>query len=155
MFTDSFRIERVDHSENNPGEDRIQTIGLVGKVLFVVYTERKEACRLISVRIANKKESRLYYGNCKENSSDWGSTYQISFKRGRRNCKKKIVYDFDSPKLESWMLHDFKPASSEYYKPKKVQITLKLDADVVAAFKSTGKGHQTKINDVLRKAIFE
>ena len=53
------------------------------------------------------------------------------------------------------MLHDFKPASSEYYKPKKVQITLKLDADVVAAFKSTGKGHQTKINDVLRKATFE
>lgn len=89
MFTDSFRIERVDHSENNPVEDRIQTIGLVGKVLFVVYTERKEACRLISVRIANKKEKRLYYGNCKENSSDWGSTYQISFKRGRRNCKKK------------------------------------------------------------------
>ena len=154
MFTDSFRIERVDHSENNPGEDIIQTIGLVGKVLFVVYTERKEAYRLISARIANKKERRLYYGYCKENSSDWGSTYQISFKRGRRNCKKKIVYDFDSPKLESWMLHDFKPASSEYYKPKKVQITLKLDADVVAAFKSTGKGYQTKINDVLRKAIF-
>ena len=70
-------------------------------------------------------------------------------------AKKKIVYDFDSPKLESWMLHDFKPASSEYYKPKKVQITLKLDSDVVAAFKSTGKGYQTKINDVLRKAIFE
>ena len=38
-------------------------------------------------------------------------------------AKKKIVYDFDSPKLESWMLHDFKPASSEYYKPKKVQVT--------------------------------
>lgn len=90
MFTDSFRIERVDHSENNPVEDRIQTIGLVGKVLFVVYTERKEACRLISVRIANKKERRLYYGNCKENSSDWGSTYQISFKRGRRSCKKRL-----------------------------------------------------------------
>ena len=69
-------------------------------------------------------------------------------------AKKKIVYDFDSPKLESWMLHDFKPASSEYYKPKKVQITLNLDADVVAAFRSTGKGYQTKINDVLRKAIF-
>ena len=74
MFADPFRIERVDHSENNPGEDRIQTIRLVGKVLFVVYTERKEAWRLISVRIANKKEKRLYYGNCKENSTDGKST---------------------------------------------------------------------------------
>ncbi len=69
-------------------------------------------------------------------------------------AKKEIVYDFESPKQETWILHDFKPASDKYYKPKKEQITLKLDADVIAAFKSTGKGYQTRINEVLRKALF-
>lgn len=72
VFADPYRLERVDHSENNPGEDRIQTLGLVGKVLFVVYTERKEAFRLISARVANKEERRIYYGHCQENNSDWG-----------------------------------------------------------------------------------
>lgn len=24
-------------------------------------------------------------------------------------AKKKIVYDFDSPKLESWMIHEYRP----------------------------------------------
>lgn len=69
-------------------------------------------------------------------------------------AKKEIVYDFESPRQETWILHDFEPASDKYYKPKKEQITLKLDADIIAAFKSTGKGYQTRINEVLRKALF-
>jgi uncharacterized protein (DUF4415 family) len=34
--------------------------------------------------------------------------------------------------------------------PKKEQITLRVDSDVLRWFKKQGKGYQTKINDLLR-----
>lgn len=64
-----------------------------------------------------------------------------------------INYD-DAPKFSAEELSEFKPANPKYYKPKKQQITLKLDADVIAAFKKMGKGYQTKMNAALRKAVF-
>ena len=60
----------------------------------------------------------------------------------------------DAPKLSEKELLEFVPANPAYYKPKKQQITLKLDADVIEAFKRLGKGYHTKINATLRKAIF-
>ena len=35
---------------------------------------------------------------------------------------------------------------------RKVSTTIRLDADIVEAFKATGPGWQTRINDTLRKA---
>lgn len=35
----------------------------------------------------------------------------------------------------------------------KVQITLRLDTDLVAKFKASGAGWQTRINDLLRDAV--
>jgi uncharacterized protein (DUF4415 family) len=37
--------------------------------------------------------------------------------------------------------------------PTKQQVTLRLDRDLVASFKATGAGWQTRINAVLRKAL--
>ncbi len=72
VFADPFRLERYDRSENNRRkEDTYQTLGKVGEVLFVVYTERKESYRLISARLANAEERRIYYGNSKKKNSDW------------------------------------------------------------------------------------
>lgn len=61
VFDDVNRREYYDeeHSEN---EDRYHTIGMVDKVLFVVYTERRNRIRIISARNANREERRLYYG---------------------------------------------------------------------------------------------
>ena len=36
---------------------------------------------------------------------------------------------------------------------RKVAIKLRLDPDIVAAFPATGEGWQTRINDVLRRAV--
>lgn len=60
VFADENRIERLDlvHSDD---EDRWQVIGMVDDILFVVYTERDNKTRLISARLANKKERRMYY----------------------------------------------------------------------------------------------
>ena len=72
VFADPFRLERYDHSENNVREeDSFQTIGKVEDVLFVVYTERFESYRIISARLADAEERRLYYGNSKKRNQDW------------------------------------------------------------------------------------
>ena len=56
---DYLEIFDTEHSEN---EDRFIVIGRVKEVLFVVYTERNSAIRLISARKATERERRLYYG---------------------------------------------------------------------------------------------
>ena len=72
VFTDSNRLERVDKSVGNTSEEeRLQTLGIVGKVLFVVYTERGENKRLISARLATKAERRAYNGYYQVDGSGW------------------------------------------------------------------------------------
>ena len=60
VFNDSWRIEDNDlrHSDD---EDRYWTIGMVGNILYVVYTERGKVIRLISARRATKREKGYYY----------------------------------------------------------------------------------------------
>jgi uncharacterized DUF497 family protein len=72
VFTDPMRLERLDDSEGSmDGEERRQTLGKVGKVLFVVYTERGDKTRIISARLANGQEKRSYYGNDHDNRKGW------------------------------------------------------------------------------------
>jgi uncharacterized DUF497 family protein len=72
VFTDSQRLERIDQSEGNTsGEERWQTLGMVGKVLFVVYTERGENKRIITARPATKVERRSYNGYYQIDGQGW------------------------------------------------------------------------------------
>ena len=41
------------------------------------------------------------------------------------------------------------------FKPIKVAVTCKLDADVVAWLKQAGKGYQTRMNSILRQAMLQ
>ena len=61
VFADEERIEYYDklHSID---EDRYIVLGCVHGILYVVYTMRGDAARLISARMATAKERRLYYG---------------------------------------------------------------------------------------------
>ena len=61
IFLDDDRIEDYDESHSD-FEDRYKTIGRVGKILAVIYTERGEKFRIISARYATKKEVNDYYG---------------------------------------------------------------------------------------------
>ena len=79
MFLDPFRLERPDDSEGNEmREERWQTLGRVGKLFFVVYTETMDeeggAVRLISARIATKAEQRSYNGHDDDNIKGWTKT---------------------------------------------------------------------------------
>jgi len=72
VFSDPLRIERLDDSESNTtGEERWQTLGMVDKILFVVYTECEGKTRIISARTANKAEKRSYHGHDNNNRKGW------------------------------------------------------------------------------------
>ena len=61
VFADEERIEYYDklHSLN---EDRYVVLECVQGILYVVYTMRNEAARLISARLATPTERKIYYG---------------------------------------------------------------------------------------------
>ena len=82
--------------------------------------------------------------------------------------KPPVTYDDDAPRLTAAQLAEMKPArevlSPEQFaavtgrgRPKaaspKVPVTIRLDREVVEGFKATGKGWQTRINDVLLSAL--
>ncbi|MCD7764737.1 MAG: BrnT family toxin [Lachnospiraceae bacterium] len=60
IFEDPYYIEMYDF-EHSIEEDRYIAIGKFRNVLFVVFTEKKDAIRLISARAATSAERGLYY----------------------------------------------------------------------------------------------
>lgn len=57
--------------------------------------------------------------------------------------------DIPATKPEEWR----DAVVGKFYRPIKQQLTLRIDADVVAWFKAQGRGYQTKINELLRDAM--
>lgn len=61
VFQDENRIEKYDEFHSD-FEERYNAIGLVGRVLFVVFTEREnDKIRLISARKADEEEINEYF----------------------------------------------------------------------------------------------
>ncbi|WP_148257201.1 BrnT family toxin [Treponema primitia] len=60
IFKDPFRMERHD-DDSSDDEDRWQTMGFYNDVLFVAYTEREEYTWIISARLAEPFERRIYH----------------------------------------------------------------------------------------------
>ncbi|MBR2600668.1 BrnT family toxin [Candidatus Saccharibacteria bacterium] len=61
VFEDVNRVEFYD-TVHSVGEDRYITIGIVNKLITVVYTERVKALRIISARVATAAERKIYHG---------------------------------------------------------------------------------------------
>lgn len=60
----------------------------------------------------------------------------------------------DIPKTtgtEEWRL----AIRSPFHKPVKQQLTARIDADVLAWLKSKGRGYQSRMNAILRNAMFD
>lgn len=61
VFEDPFAIEFLDDREDY-GEERFVIIGSAdAQVLYVAYTERDDAIRIISARRATKHEQKAYF----------------------------------------------------------------------------------------------
>lgn len=43
----------------------------------------------------------------------------------------------------------------QFYRPIKTQLTVRIDNDVLEWLKSQGKGYQSRLNSILRAAMFE
>jgi uncharacterized protein (DUF4415 family) len=55
----------------------------------------------------------------------------------------------ETPEIKDWS----KAVVGKFYRPIKKSLTIRLDADVLAWVKAEGKGYQTRINGILRKAM--
>jgi uncharacterized protein (DUF4415 family) len=73
---------------------------------------------------------------------------QLTAAEARRLDAAPIDYS-DIPPLSD----DFFTKAREAWPPTKQQLTVRLDADVLAWLKSHGKGYQTRINRILRAAM--
>ncbi|MCL2381739.1 MAG: BrnA antitoxin family protein [Treponema sp.] len=80
---------------------------------------------------------------------------KLSPERIQEIKKFPIAYTKDSPKLTADQIARMKPANPQYWKvgPVKVSLSIRIDADVLAWFKSGGKGYQTRINRALREIM--
>ena len=64
------------------------------------------------------------------------------------------VTDVQMKKYKPW--YEVHPNGNDIYKVsvKKTAVSLRIDTDVLMALKEMGAGYQTRINDILRKAVF-
>ena len=70
VFYDYGRMERHD-DDSSDDEDRWQTMGFFKDVLFVVYTERGDVTWIISARVAEPFERRIYNGDSPIHPGGW------------------------------------------------------------------------------------
>lgn len=88
------------------------------------------------------------------------STTTSSAKRVKISAQTKRAYqkrdraldrDADAPQLppEYWS----KAVIGKYYRPVKTQISLRIDNEVLDWLKSQGKGHLSRINEILRERM--
>ena len=94
--------------------------------------------------------------------------YIFRQKKKRRTQSGQITLDPDSPEWtdEDWeqarpalevdpeFVEWSRRARGKQKAPTKELISIRLDADLAAHFRSSGKGWQSRINDTLRKAVF-
>ena len=64
----------------------------------------------------------------------------------------KIDYSDIPPLTDRFWKHAVR---NPFYRPVKLQLTVRLDADVVAWLRDQGKGYQTRINALLRAAMVD
>jgi len=62
--------------------------------------------------------------------------------------------DIDFSDLPATQASDWQGAvRGKFYRPIKQQLTVRIDADVLAWLKDQGSGYQTRLNDILRAAM--
>jgi uncharacterized protein (DUF4415 family) len=66
-----------------------------------------------------------------------------------RRMKDEEIDLTDIPETADWS----KGVVGKFYRPIKKSLTIRVDADVLAWLRSQGKGYQTRINALLRKAM--
>ncbi len=62
--------------------------------------------------------------------------------------------EIDLTDLPATTAKDWRGAQrGQFYRPVKQQLTVRIDADVLAWLRGQGKGYQSRLNEILRKAM--
>jgi uncharacterized protein (DUF4415 family) len=69
--------------------------------------------------------------------------------RALKRMKDREIDTTDIPPTLDWS----KAIVGKFYRPIKKPLTIRLDADVLAWLKGQGRGYQTRINALLRRAM--
>jgi uncharacterized protein (DUF4415 family) len=77
---------------------------------------------------------------------------QKDLKRAAAIKDEDIDYS-DIPNLAGVKLRPRPTVDRSLYRPVKVALTCRLDADIVAWLKQDGKGYQTRLNSILRQVM--
>ena len=82
---------------------------------------------------------------------------KVSDDRLKEIAASDVTFDDDIPEFTDEQLRQCTPVNPQYFKvvPKKKAISIKIDVDVLEELKKGGPGYQTRINSILRKAVFQ
>jgi uncharacterized protein (DUF4415 family) len=140
-----------DDVRRDYGEARTVTIGLLDdRLTIVVWTEHANERRVISMRHCNAREKKRF---------------ELLLARPRRRPR----IDDQALANARWAIGDrqvtaeegaaaFRKALKRGRPPvaaRRTMVSLRLEADVLAALRATGRGWQTRVNDLLRAAVLK
>ncbi len=152
-FNDPLALSRPDPY---PGEERWRTIGIIGTVaVLVVHTWPDPVRRVAKKRaasLAHERRRRMKEEHMKKARSNGLSERQRAEIEALAALPEDQINTQDLPEVRDWT----GAKRGLFYRPVKQQITLRIDADVLAWFKSRaaqGKGYQTDINRALRDYV--
>lgn len=153
VFDDPLHASKPDP---HPDGDRWHTIGLVGPVLLLVihtWPEDSEEGEPVGRIISTRKATPHTKGKpMKKGSSKRLTPEQRAELKSLAALRDDAIDTSDAPKLLDWS----GAKRGLFYRPVKQQLTLRIDADVVAWFKShttSSEGYQTRINRALREYV--
>ena len=90
-------------------------------------------------------------------TSNSGRTFLLNSAEDDARIRAGIAADPDTHELTDAELAELRPLARSPGRPKaestKQPVSIRVDADVLAAMKSTGPGWQTRANDALRAAF--
>ena len=152
VFDDPLHASRPDP---HPDGDRWHTIGRVGPVLLLVlhtWPEESEEGEQVAASSARARPPCTKGELMKKETSKRLTPKQRSELKSLAALPDDAIDTSDASELLDWS----GAKRGLFYRPVKQQLTLRLDADVVAWFKShttSNEGYQTRINRALREYV--
>jgi uncharacterized protein (DUF4415 family)/uncharacterized DUF497 family protein len=156
VFADPYALAGQDRVEG--GEVRWQTLGLAGGIvmLLVAHTSgtSEETRRFASFRLEEQpgRSGSRMTKTVKRNLSN--SRLTASRKRRLAEISRQPDEEIDTseiPELDEKFWQN--AVRNPFYRPVKQQLTLRLDADIIAWLRKQGRGYQTRANALLREAM--
>jgi uncharacterized protein (DUF4415 family) len=147
VFADPLALSKMDRVED--GEQRWQTVGMVGGtvILLVAHTvhdrEGEEVIRIISARKASMSAEPM--------KKDKAAAKRKAELKALATLSDEAIDTRTIPEVTDW--HG--AVRGKFYRPVKKPISIRVDADVLAWFRSQGEKYQSRINEALREYMLQ